>query len=133
MSRLDLVQWVNLNPHSDTRGSLTAIEGGQTIPFDIQRVYFLHGIEADRGGHAHRDTQQIIIAVAGTFELTLSDGTETRSYFFDGPSRGLYVVPMLFIRLGRFSPGAVVLVLASTHYDKLRSIWSWDAYLEAIS
>jgi len=132
LSRLDLVHTVDLHPNRDVRGSLTAIEGGQSIPFEILRVYFLRDVTQDRGGHAHRDTQQIVIPVAGSFVMNLSDGQESRSFLLDNPAQGLYVVPMLFIRLERFSPDAIVLVLASTHYDKSRSIWSWDAYLEAI-
>jgi hypothetical protein len=133
LSRLDLVHFVDLHSNFDTRGSLTAIEGGRDIPFDILRVYYLLDVIGDRGGHAHRDTQQIVIALAGSFEMNLSDGQQTRTFVLDNPSKGLYVVPMLFIRLSNFSPGTVALVLASTHYDKNRSIWSWDAYLEAIS
>jgi hypothetical protein len=130
--RLDLVQWVDLHSSVDPRGSLTAIEGGQTIPFSIQRVYFMHGLTSDRGGHAHRDTQQLLIAAAGSCTTTLSDGREERRYECNNPGRGLYIAPMLFIRLSRFSADAVVLVLASTRYDRSRSIRSWDEYLEAV-
>jgi hypothetical protein len=132
LSRLDLVHWVALNPNVDARGSLTAIEGGQNIPFEIQRVYYLRDVNGDRGGHAHRETQQLVVPVAGSFEMSLCDGEQSRTFLLDDPAKGLYVVPMLFIRLANFSPGAVALVLASTHYDKSRSIWSWEDYLEAI-
>ncbi len=132
MGRLDLVRWVDLNPNTDSRGTLTAVEGAQTIPFDIKRVYFMHDLTAPRAGHAHRDTQQLLIPVAGSCEVVLSDGAETRTYVCDSPAKGLFIVPMLFIRVRNISPGAVVLVLASTHYDKSRSIRSWEEYLEVI-
>ena len=129
MNRLDQVCWIDLNPKKDERGSLTAIEGEQTIPFKIQRVYFIQSIAPARAGHAHRDTEQLLIPVAGSCEVSLSDGSNDRRYLCDTNSRGLYIVPMLFIRVFNFSPDAVVLVLASTHYDSSRSIRTWDAYI----
>jgi hypothetical protein len=132
LGRLDLIKWIDLNPCTDSRGTLTAIEGTQTIPFDIKRVYFMHDLTAARAGHAHRDTQQLLIPVTGSCEVILSDGAETRSYECASPAKGLYIVPMLFIRVCHISPGAVILVLASTHYDKSRSLRSWEEYLEVI-
>lgn len=129
MGRLDLVRWVDLKPNVDARGCLTAIEGAQTIPFEIKRVYFVHDVKEERAGHAHRDTQQLLICIHGTFDVALSDGSETRTYHFDDASKGLYIVPLLFIRLLNMTPDAVLLVLASTHYDKSRSIRSWEEYL----
>lgn len=132
MGRLDLVRWVDLHPCVDSRGTLTAIEAEQTIPFTIQRVYFLHSLTAERGGHAHRDTEQLLIPVAGLCDVNLSDGTEHRSYRCDDRNKGLYIVPMIFLRFAALSPSTILLVLASTHYDKTRSIRSWDEYLAAI-
>jgi hypothetical protein len=132
MSRLDLVRWIDLHPCVDSRGTLTAIEGEQTIPFPIRRAYFMHGVTADRAGHAHRDTQQLVIPVAGSCEVGLSDGNTTKVFECCDPGKGLYIVPMLFIRLCNCSAGSVILVLASTHYDKSRSIRSWEEYLEEI-
>ncbi|WP_448203913.1 sugar 3,4-ketoisomerase [Azospirillum sp. sgz302134] len=130
--RLDLARLVDLPSHGDDRGVLTAVEGGRDIPFEIRRVYFLHHITADRGGHAHRDTHQIVTAVAGRFDLILSDGTNERSFTLDSPTRGLLFGPMLFIRMSNFTDDARAVVMASTHYDKHRSIRSWEEYLEAI-
>jgi hypothetical protein len=132
-SPLESVTWIDLHPNVDDRGSLTAVESGQSVPFDVQRVYFLRDIVADRAGHAHRDTRQVIVAVAGAFTVSLSDGRQTRDFRCDDPGRGLYVVPMLFIRLRDFTPGTVALVFASTHYDKSRSLRSWDDYVKAIA
>jgi hypothetical protein len=130
--RLDDVRWLPVPSHADSRGVLSVIESGMDLPFEVRRVYYLHHLQDDRGGHAHRDTHQLVVAVSGSCELILSDGVERRHYVLDNPERGLLLVPMLFIRLGQLSPGAVVLVLASTHYDKKRSIRSWEEYLEAI-
>ena len=130
---LDEARWIDLPSRADSRGVLTAIEGGRDIPFEIRRVYLLHGIVQDRGGHAHRDTYQVVTAAAGTFEMVLSDGQQTRTYRLDTPTRGLLIVPMLFIRMQRFSADARVMVMASTHYDPARSIRSWDDYLAAVA
>lgn len=133
LSRLDLVRWIDLPSHRDERGYLTAIEGGQDIPFAIERVYFLHDVRGSRAGHAHRDTEQCLIPVSGECRLRLSDGQQFLEWELTSPSRALYIVPMLFIEVSHFSPGAVLLVLASTHYDKSRSIRSWAEYLDAVT
>jgi WxcM-like protein len=131
--RLDLVRWISLPSHGDKRGVLTAIESGIDIPFEVKRVYLLHNICGERGGHAHRDTHQVVIAVSGRCEMVLSDGAEFRSFVLDDPTRGLLLGPLLFIRMRDFSSDAVVLVVASTHYQKTRSIYSWDEYLQVVS
>lgn len=131
-SVLDAVRWVELPSNVDARGVLTSIEGGQDVPFEIKRVFYMHHIATDRGGHAHTDTEQVVTAAAGRFKMDLSDGVNTQTYVLDDPTRGVYTPPMVFIRLYDFSPDAVCLVLASTHYDITKSIRSWEAYLEAI-
>lgn len=129
---LDEVRWIDLPSHADGRGTLTVLEGGSDLPFEIKRVYFVHEVVRERGGHAHRDTHQVVIAAAGSFEIALSDGTTERSYVLDDIRRGLYICPMLFIRLRNFSPDTVFVSLASTHYDSQRSIRSWEDYVAAI-
>ncbi len=129
---LNAVRWLAIPSHGDERGVLTAVEGDIDVPFPIARVYILHHISADRGGHAHRDTHQLVIAAAGCCDLVLADGVEERTYHLDDPTRGVLFGPMLYIRMQHISPDARLVVLASTHYDKRRSIRSWEEYLEAI-
>lgn len=129
MNLLDRVCWIDLPAHADGRGTLTAIEASETIPFEIKRVFYLADIVADRAGHAHRDTHQVVIGLAGSFDVEVSDGRQVRSFPMQTPSKGLYLPPMLFVRLKNFSPGAVMLALASTHYDRAKSIRSWEEYL----
>jgi hypothetical protein len=131
-SVLNAVRWIALPSNVDARGVLTSVEGGQDIPFEIKRVFYMHHITIDRGGHAHTDTEQVVTAAAGSFRMDLSDGTTTQTYVLDDPTRGVYTPPMVFIRLYDFSPGTVCLVLASTHYDITKSIRSWEEYLEAV-
>ena len=129
---LDLVRWVDLPSHADDRGVLTAVESGQDLPFAIQRVYFVHDVILERGGHAHRDTHQVVTAVHGKCDMVLSNGQEERTWRLDRLPQGLYIPPMLFIRMTNFSPGTVLASFASTHYDTGRSIRSWTDYLRAV-
>jgi dTDP-4-dehydrorhamnose 3,5-epimerase-like enzyme len=131
-SVLDAVRWIDLPSNVDARGVLTSIESGQDTPFEIKRLFYMHHIATDRGGHAHTDTEQVVVAAAGSFKMDLSDGTNTQTYILDDPTRGVYMPPMVFIKLYAFSAGAVCLVLASTHYDIKKSIRSWEDYLKAI-
>jgi hypothetical protein len=132
MSVLNDVRWIDLPSSVDPRGVLTSIEGELDIPFEIRRVFYMHHVITDRGGHAHADTEQVVIAAAGCFKMDLSDGTHTQTYTLNDPTRGVYTPRMVFIKLYDFSPGAVCLVLASTHYDMSKSIRSWEEYLKAI-
>lgn len=130
--RLTDACYVDLPSHRDARGVLTAVESGQDVPFDIKRLYLVHDIVADRGGHAHRDTTQVVTAVSGRCDLVLTDGTDERTLALEHPARGVLIGPMLFIRMTNFTPGTVVLSMANTHYDTSRSIRTWDDYLAVI-
>jgi hypothetical protein len=129
---LDAVRWIDLPSHTDDRGTLTAIEGGTDVPFEIARVYFVHEVVRDRGGHAHRDTHQVVAVASGRCDLILSDGTRERRFVLDTVRRGVYFGPMLFIRTANFEPGTVLVSFASTHYDKSRSLRSWDEFVAAL-
>ena len=129
------VRWIEL-PHAvDERGVLTAIEAPNDIPFEIKRIFYMHGTPAgiERGGHAHRDTRQVVIAASGRFRMDLSDGRETRAFELADANKGLYMPPMIWVRLYDFSDGAVALVLADTHYDRGRSLRTWDAFVRAVA
>lgn len=105
---------------SDPRGNLTFIESSRQIPFDIQRVYYLYDVPggAERGGHAHKDLHQLIIAVAGSFDIELDDGRERRTISLNRSYQGLYVCPMIWREISNFSSGSVCMVLASNLYDE---------------
>lgn len=120
MSTLDKVKIVDLPRIQDPRGNLTFIEGEFHAPFNIKRVYYLYDVPGGetRGGHAHRELQQIIIAVSGSFEVVLDDGSERKSFFLNRPYQGLYIPKLLWRELENFSSGSVCLVLASLHYDE---------------
>lgn len=113
-------QIINLPKISDPRGNLTFIEGKNHVPFDIQRVYYLYDVPggAERGGHAHKNLHQLIIAMSGSFDVVLDDGCEKKRYHLNRSYQGLYVCPMIWRELDNFSSGSVCMVLASNKYDE---------------
>lgn len=118
--------------HSDRKGNLTVIQNGETLPFDIKRVYYLYDVPGgeERGSHAHRDLSQLIIAASGSFTVTLDDGKCKRSFFLNRPYQGLYVKPGIWRDLGDFSSGAVCMVMASDVYIKEDYIRDYEEFLE---
>ena len=104
---------------ADPRGNLTFIEANRHAPFDIKRVYYLYDVPggAERGGHAHKDLHQLIIAMSGSFDIVLDDGREKKRFHLNRSYYGLYVCPMIWREMDNFSSGSVCLVLASQLYD----------------
>ena len=118
--------------HSDRKGNLTVVENGKTLSFDVKRVYYLYDVPAgeSRGSHAHRNLEQLIIAVSGSFSITLDDGKFKQTFFLNRPYQGLHIKAGIWRDLGDFSSGAVCLVLASDIYDKEDYIRDYKEYLE---
>jgi len=117
----------------DRRGNLTFIEGGRHIPFTIQRVYYLYDVPggAERGGHAHKQLHQVIIAMAGSFDVVLDDGVSRKRIHLNRSYFGLYVCPMMWRELDNFSSGAVCMVLASNLYSEDDYYRDYQQYLNA--
>lgn len=133
MSNLNRIKWIDIPSCGDERGVLTSIESAQDVPFEIKRVFYMHNITADRGGHVHRDTDEVLIAVAGSFTIKLSDDTRSCIYNLNDPTCGLYIPHMLFINMYKFSPDTVGLVVANTHYDRTKRIGSWKEYVRLLN
>lgn len=110
---------IDLPKIADPRGNLTFIEGGRHVPFEIKRAYYLYDVPggAERGGHAHKDLHQLIIAMSGSFDIVLDDGREKKRFHLNRSYYGLYVCPMIWREMDNFSSGSVCLVLASQLYD----------------
>ena len=118
--------------HSDRKGNLTVVENGTMFPFSTKRVYYLYDVPggASRGAHAHKTLEQLIVAVSGSFKVSLDDGTNKKTFFLNRPYQGLYVRPGLWRDLEDFSSGAVCMVLASEVYQAEDYIRDYDAFLE---
>lgn len=120
---------------ADPRGNLTFVEGEEQIPFAIRRVYYLYDVPggAERGGHAHRELHQLIIAMSGSFDVALDDGVSKRRVHLNRSYFGLYVCPMIWRELDNFSSGSVCMVLASNRYDEADYYRDYAEFLAARS
>jgi dTDP-4-dehydrorhamnose 3,5-epimerase-like enzyme len=118
---------------TDPRGNLTFIEAGQHVPFEIQRVYYLYDVPGgeSRGGHAHRELQQLIVAMSGSFDVLLDDGTNQRRVSLNRSYYGLYLPTMIWRELVNFSSGSVCTVLASRHYEPEDYFYDYDTFAVA--
>lgn len=118
--------------HSNRKGNITVVENDKTIPFDVKRTYYLYDIPGgeERGAHAHKELQQLIVAVSGSFNVTLDDGNVKRTFTLNRPYQGLLVVPGIWRTLDDFSSGSVCLVLASMVYDAADYIRDYSEYLK---
>ena len=117
---LDQVRIVELPRVTDPRGNLTFIEGTRHVPFEIKRVYYLYDVPGgeSRGGHAHRQLEQLIIAAAGSFDVVVDDGRNRVKFFLNRSYFGLYIPRMIWRELENFSSGSVCLVLASAYFEE---------------
>ena len=117
---LDKCRIIELPKITDRRGNLTFIEGNEHVPFEIKRVYYLYDVPGGekRGGHAHKDLQQFVIAASGSFDVILDDGKEQKRFHLNRSYYGLYVPTMIWRELDNFSSGSVCIVLASEHFDE---------------
>lgn len=133
LKRIERCKLIDLPQIADPRGNLTFIEGGRHVPFEIKRVYYLYDIPggAERGGHAHKELQQLIIAMSGSFDVVLDDGYATERLHLNRSSYGLYVGTMVWREIDNFSSGSVCMVLASTLYDEADYYRDYDAFLRA--
>jgi dTDP-4-dehydrorhamnose 3,5-epimerase-like enzyme len=119
---------------NDRRGNLTFVEGGEHVPFSIERVFYLYDVPGgeSRAGHAHLWLQQVIIAVAGSFDVTLDNGRERETVTLNRSYLGLYIPPYVWREIDNFSSGAVCMVLASLHYSERDYYRDYEVFLEAV-
>ena len=117
----------------DHRGALTPIEAEADVPFSIKRVYFIYDVShgAVRAGHSHKNLQQVLIAVSGSFKVHLDDGKTRQTFLLSRPNFGLYVPQMMWRDIDDFSGGAVCLSLASDHYAESDYYRNYEDFLKA--
>jgi hypothetical protein len=122
---------IQLPIYKDARGNLTSIESRIHIPFDIKRVYYLYDIPggSERGGHAHKELHQLIIAMSGSFDIILDDGIEKKRFHLNRAHNGLYICPMIWRELENFSSGSVCMVLASELFSEDDYYRNYDEFI----
>lgn len=130
VGRIAPCRMVDLTERTDPRGSLTVVQPGNEIDFDIKRAYYIHHVPdgAERGAHGHRRLRQLIVAVHGSFEVVVTDGFAQETFVLDHPSRGLYVGPMVWRDMVNFAPGTVGLWLVSEPYDESEYYRDYDEF-----
>jgi len=123
------VQIIAIPKIEERRGNLSIIEK-DTVPFDIKRVYYLYDVPsgAERGGHAHKNLQQFLVALSGSFDVVLNDGNEQRIVTLNKPYQGLLINPGIWRELQNFSSGSVCLVVASAVYIEDDYIRDFDEF-----
>lgn len=129
-----LAQFIDLPVIGDPRGNLCVIESSRQAPFDIARVYYLYDVPSQsvRAGHAHKTLHQLLIAVAGSFDVRLHDGVREERITLNRPNRALHIGPMLWRDIDNFSSGAVCLVLASAYYDEADYFREFEDFLASV-
>jgi hypothetical protein len=119
-SRITDCKLIDLPKVKTEAGDITPINNHLDVPFEIKRVYYLYDIpnRSDRGGHAHKELHQLVVAVSGSFDIELFDGYDSVRYTLNQPDQGLLIVPGIWRNLNNFSGGGICLVLASQDYDE---------------
>jgi hypothetical protein len=123
---------LEIDKHHNEKGNISVVENARTIPFGVKRVYYLYDVPGgeSRGGHAHKELQQFIVAASGSFDVTIDDGQIKRTFTINRPYRGLLVVPGIWRELDNFSSGSVCLVLASTEFSEEDYIRDYNEFKE---
>lgn len=125
---------IELQKVTDPRGNLTVAQTGMNVPFDIRRCYWVYDVPGGecRGGHAHKNLYEMLIATSGSFNVTLDDGEHHQTYLLNHPWQGLLIHPGIWRTLNDFSSGAVCLVLASAEFSEADYIRDYDDYLKYV-
>lgn len=125
-------EFIDFQEHGDWRGQLVALEENKNIPFSVKRVYFMYDTKEGvvRGRHSHKKLYQVLFCVAGECTIRLDDGREKADVRLSQPSRGLLIGPGIWREMYDFSPGAVLMVLASEYYDESDYIRDYDEFMK---
>jgi hypothetical protein len=122
---------ISLPINHQANGNLTAVSNGVQVPFDVKRVYYLYDVPGgfSRGGHGHLELQQLIVALSGSFDITVDDGKVKRTFHLSRPNMGLYMPSGLWRELDNFSSGSICFVLASIEYDEKDYFRDYDKFV----
>jgi hypothetical protein len=132
-STVDDCHRIRLSRHRRGRGSTTVVLPGAEVPFDVLRVYYLYDVPggAERGGHAHRRLEQVLVAVAGSFDVVLNDGRRVKTIRLDRAHSGVFIATGIWRELRNFSSGAICVALASAPYDQADYIREYGDFRRA--
>jgi dTDP-4-dehydrorhamnose 3,5-epimerase-like enzyme len=131
---VSLIKTISFKPLGGGRGSLVSLEGNESVPFDIKRVYYIFDTKegVSRGFHAHRNLKQVAVCVTGSCRFVLDNGKQREEVVLDKPTTGLLIEDLTWREMHDFSPDCVLMVLASEYYDKLDYIRDYDEFLEMV-
>ncbi|MBQ6852347.1 MAG: FdtA/QdtA family cupin domain-containing protein [Oscillospiraceae bacterium] len=134
MAVKEMYRMLNFADLGDERGKLVVIEGNRDIPFDIARVFYIYGSDPTvvRGQHANRDSEFVLINVAGTSKVRITDGSNEAIVELNKPRQGVYLPKMVWKDMYDFSEDSVLLVLTNTHYNGKEYIRSYEDYLKVM-
>lgn len=123
-------KWIKFNCHYDKYGCLVPIEGACSVPFDIKRIYYIYKVEEGvrRGFHSHIELEQALVCVHGSVKILVKTPYESEDIQLDDPKKALYIGPMVWREMYDFSDDAVLLVMASEHYDVRDYIREYAVY-----
>jgi dTDP-4-dehydrorhamnose 3,5-epimerase-like enzyme len=123
---------ITFDKNHQIKGNLTAVSNSVQLPFDIKRIYYLYDVPGglSRGGHAHKDLQQLVVALSGSFDITLDDGKAKRTFQLSRPNMGLLIPSGLWRELNNFSSGSICMVLASELYDEKDYLRNYNEFQE---
>lgn len=127
---------IDMHIFGDDRGKLISLESNSdTIPFDIKRVYYIYDTapEQDRGKHAHKELEQVIVAIDGACQFVLDDGKTKEKIWLNTPEKGLYIGANMWREMKHFSYGCKLMVLASKHYDEKEYIRNYEDFLKEVN
>ena len=135
MAVKEMYRMLTFPEKGDERGKMVIAEGGQDIPFEIARIFYIYGSDPSvvRGQHANRESEFVLINVAGTSKVRITDGTNEAVVELNKPRQGVYLPRMIWKDMYDFSPDSVLLVLASTHYDGTEYIRDYEEYLKIMA
>ena len=123
---------ITLKKHHHANGNLTAVNNGEELPFELKRTFYIYDVPggAERGGHSHYTCHEFIIAISGSFDVTVDDGNDKYTFTLNRPNQGLLVAPGIWRTLQNFSSGSVCLALASHHFDEKDYVREYDQFLQ---
>lgn len=134
MNSIDDCEIIQLPKIEDPRGNLTFMEGGNQVPFDIKRIFYIYDVPTaeNRGAHAHYNLKQFVICLSGSFDVLLDDGRHKKTVHLNRPWQGLFIPPMVWASEENFDPGSICLVLTSELYDPSSYIRDYNSFLKLV-